>query len=84
MWLWGDENPYIFRETHIHITPTKVNVWPGILGNSIIGALFIEGNLTWNLYHGILRENSQLEIQLDAEGTFARGFATFATGPCST
>lgn len=70
---WSDENPHIFREGHTQY-PQKVNVWAGILGNAIIGPLFIEGNLTGNLYLNMLEEaidpliTHELETQVDAEG----------------
>lgn len=35
---------------------TKFNVWAGILGNAIIGSLFIEENLTGGLYLTMLED----------------------------
>lgn len=70
---WSNENPHVFREGHTQ-NPQKVNVWAGILGNTIIGPLFIEGNLTGDLYLNMLEETidnlitHELETQIDAEG----------------
>ena len=46
---WDNENPHLFREEHTQF-PQKINVWAGILGNEIIGPVFIEGNLNGELY----------------------------------
>lgn len=51
---WSDTNPRIIREEHTQY-PQKVNVWAGILGDHIIGPLFIEGNLTGQLYLQMLQ-----------------------------
>lgn len=70
---WSDENPKHFREGHTQY-PEKVNVWAGILGNAIIGPLFIQENLTGELYLNLLEEvidpliTASLENQLDAGG----------------
>lgn len=63
--LHGHHNPsvavgYSRENNHISIVgktqyPQKVNVWAGILGNSIIGPFFIEGNLNANKYLELLR-----------------------------
>ena len=45
---WSDVNPHIFREGHTQF-PEKVNVWAGILGNHIVGPIFINENLTGEL-----------------------------------
>lgn len=50
---WSDVNPHVFRETHTQY-PEKVNVWAGILGNHIVGPLFIHENLTGDLYLNML------------------------------
>ncbi|MVN24218.1 hypothetical protein GO639_03455, partial [Staphylococcus aureus] len=50
---WSDTNPHVFRETHIQY-PEKINVWAGILGNHIVGPLFIDQNLTGELYLNML------------------------------
>lgn len=70
---WSDENPHIFREDHSQ-TPEKLNVWAGILGDTIIGPVFIDGNLNGDIYLDLL-ENiidplivDALENQRDEEG----------------
>jgi len=50
---WSDSNPHILREGHTQ-RPEKVNVWAGILGDHIIGPLFIDMTLTGNLYLELL------------------------------
>src|SRR6202042_2575462 len=50
---WSDVNPHIYRDCNTQF-PQKLNVWAGILGNHIIGPLFIEGNLTGPLYLDML------------------------------
>lgn len=46
---WSSENPHEFREAHTQY-PQKLNVWCGIMGDSIIGPYFIDGNLTGEVY----------------------------------
>lgn len=63
--LHGHHNPsvtvgYSRENKHLHIPsrtqyPQKVNVWTGILGDSIIGPFFIDGNLNANKYFNLLR-----------------------------
>lgn len=50
---WCDENPHVFREGHTQFQQ-KLNVWIGILGDHIVGPLFIDGNLTGELYLNML------------------------------
>lgn len=50
---WCDENPHVFREGHTQF-PEKLNVWAGILGNHIVGPLFLEETLTGQLYLDLL------------------------------
>jgi len=70
---WDNTNPHIFREGHTQF-PQKVNVWAGILGNKIIGPLFIEENLTGDLYLHLLENvidpliTESLENQTDQHG----------------
>lgn len=52
--IWARENPYVIHETHTQ-RREKVNVWAGILGNSIIGPYFIDGTLTAHKYLEILQ-----------------------------
>lgn len=51
---WSAENPNWMRETHTQY-PQKVNVWAGIIGDHIIGPIFIDGNLTAEKYLNMLR-----------------------------
>lgn len=51
---WSDTNPRMIREEHTQY-PQRVNVWAGILGNHIIGPIFIDGNLTGQLYLNMLQ-----------------------------
>lgn len=53
MRYWYDGNPRLFRETHTQF-PRKINMCAGMLGDNIIGPLFIEENLTGALYLGML------------------------------
>lgn len=52
---WSDSNPYFMREGHTQ-RPQKVNVWAGILGDHVIGPLFIDANLTADLYLELLMD----------------------------
>ncbi|XP_050295593.1 uncharacterized protein LOC126735594 isoform X2 [Anthonomus grandis grandis] len=52
---WSEDNPHIFREGATQ-RPQKINVWAGILGNAVIGPLFIEQNLTGELYLHLLED----------------------------
>jgi len=70
---WDNENPQLFREGHTQF-PEKINVWAGILGHEIVGPLFLEENLTGQLYLNLL-ENvidplivQSLESQMDENG----------------
>lgn len=70
---WSDENPHIFREGHTQY-PQKINVWAGILGNKIIGPLFINDNLNGQIYAEMLETTveplilTELENQRDENG----------------
>lgn len=59
---WSDENPHIFRENHTQ-TPEKVNVWAGILGDHIIGPIFLDENLTGVLYLNLLQNVIHPQIE---------------------
>lgn len=52
---WSDFNPRIFHEVHTQ-RPQKLNVWAGIFGNRIVGPFFLEGNLTGEMYLGLLED----------------------------
>lgn len=45
---WSDENRRLLKEGYTQY-PDKVNIWAGVLGNTINGTLFIEENLTGEL-----------------------------------
>lgn len=60
---WSDVNPHVYRECNTQF-PQKLNVWAGILGNHIIGPLFIQGNLTGPLYLDML-ENTVEHLILE-------------------
>lgn len=51
---WSDTNPHWMQEYRTQ-RPQKVNVWAGIIGNTIIGPYFFEENLTGALYLNFLQ-----------------------------
>lgn len=53
---WSDVNPHWMIEAHTQ-HEQKVNVWAGILGNSIVGPFFIDGNLNGQKYLEMLEQN---------------------------
>lgn len=53
--FWCTENPHEFRDNKTQY-PKKINVWAGILGNSIIGPLFLQTNLNGDLYLEMLQD----------------------------
>lgn len=50
---WSDANPRIFHEVHTQ-TPQKLNVWAGIFGDRLIGPIFLDGNLTGEMYLNLI------------------------------
>lgn len=52
---WSRENKHLSLPLRTQY-PQKVNVWAGILGDSIIGPFFIDGNLTAQKYLNLLRD----------------------------
>ncbi|KAJ8941783.1 hypothetical protein NQ318_006819 [Aromia moschata] len=50
---WSDFNLHIIREGYTQYAQ-KINVWAGILGNTIIGPLFINENLNGEIYAEML------------------------------
>lgn len=52
---WASENPHWMQEHHTQY-PQKVNVWAGIVGNTIIGPYFFEESLTGPRYLQFLQE----------------------------
>ncbi|KAG5889937.1 hypothetical protein JTB14_028946 [Gonioctena quinquepunctata] len=76
---WSDANPHLFRETHTQF-PQKVNVWAGILGNHIVGPLFLNTNSTGEVYLELLQnaiESLILEILEDNPDEFGNLEITF-------
>ncbi|XP_063384877.1 uncharacterized protein LOC134670986 [Cydia fagiglandana] len=53
--FWAFNNPHCIRES-CHQVRFSVNVWAGIINDSIIGPYFIEGNLNGLNYLEMLRE----------------------------
>lgn len=53
---WSDANPHWMVEAHTQ-HPQKVNVWAGLLGDSVVGPFFIDGNLTGGKYLEMLQGN---------------------------
>ncbi|XP_046683405.1 uncharacterized protein LOC124369443 [Homalodisca vitripennis] len=47
------QNPHVFVEGSTQ-WPEKINVWAGILGNTTVGPVFIEGNLNGESYLNLL------------------------------
>jgi len=56
MHYWSQENPHWLRQDH-HQIRWKVNVWAGILGDTVIGPYFIDGALTGRRYLRFLTED---------------------------
>lgn len=76
---WSDTNPHIFREKHTQF-PEKVNVWAGILGNHIVGPIFLNTNLTGEVYLEMLQNAIEpliLEILEDNPDEFGNLEITF-------
>lgn len=73
---WSDINPHAIREGHTQY-PQKINVWAGILGNAIIGPLFINENLNGEIYGELLDRGiepliiHEVENQRDVDGNLA-------------
>lgn len=59
---WSDTNPHWMRENHTQY-PQKLNVWAGMVGDTIIGPFFIEGNLNAVSYEQLLRNQIVSAIQ---------------------
>lgn len=53
---WSKNNPRWMRESHTQ-NPQKVNVWAGILNNTIIGPFFFDQNLTGDRYLQFLQND---------------------------
>jgi len=59
---WSDVNQHVFRETHTQF-PQKINFCAGILGNRFVGPIFIDQNLTGELYLDMLQNEIYPDIQ---------------------
>lgn len=59
---WSDTNPHWTKESHTQ-NPQKLNVWAGIIDDTIIGPFFIEGNLNAGTYEQLLRDEIIPSIQ---------------------
>ncbi|XP_057658360.1 uncharacterized protein LOC130895195 [Diorhabda carinulata] len=53
---WSDVNPHWMREGHTQYRE-KINVWAGIVGNSIVGPFYIEESLTGERYLQLLHND---------------------------
>ena len=58
---WGSENPHIAVAKPLH--PERVTVWCALSSTSIIGPIFIEGNVTAEKYKRILEDKFLPEIR---------------------
>lgn len=47
--FYAVENPHVFREIHFQ-RKIRVNVWGGVIGNNIIGPIFLPQKLTGQVY----------------------------------
>lgn len=56
MHYWAVENPHWLGQRY-HQARWKINVWAGILGDSIIGPYFFEQNITADLYLAFLMDD---------------------------
>lgn len=52
--FWALSNPHVIK-TNYHQVRFSANVWAGIIGNVIVGPVFIEGSLTGGHYLDMLR-----------------------------
>jgi transposase len=51
---WSETNPAWMLDSHTQY-PQKLNVWAGILNDTLIGPFFINGNLNAGMYEQLLR-----------------------------
>lgn len=58
---WGTENPYISIVTQAY--PQRLTVWCAMNSSTIIGPVFIEGNVTSHKYKELLEEKFYPEIR---------------------
>lgn len=60
--FWSDVKPNWTRDSHTQ-HPQKLNVWAGIVDDTIIGPFFIDGNLNAQTYEQLLRNEIVPAIQ---------------------
>lgn len=63
-WSTENENRHLNLRTQY---PQKVNVWAGVLGNSVIGPFFIDGNLNGAVYLDLLQNRILPSVREVAE-----------------
>ena len=59
--FWGSENPYLVVERSLQ--STRITVWVALSSQDIIGPIPIDGNITANLYTGILEDSFVPSLQ---------------------
>ncbi|RYA74177.1 hypothetical protein DD595_24615 [Enterobacter cloacae complex sp. 4DZ3-17B2] len=64
MSYWSETNPNWMVDSRSTQYPEKVNVWAGIINNAVVGPFFIEGTLTGQKYHDMLRDDIIPAIQV--------------------
>jgi len=57
MRYWCGENPNWMIDSRATQNLEKVNVWAGMINNTIVGPFFIEGKLTAQKYETMLRDD---------------------------
>lgn len=67
---WADNNPRWMKEQHTQ-RPQKVNVWAGIINETIIGPFFIDGDLNAEKYENMLRNEIIPKIREVTNDDFA-------------
>lgn len=67
--FWSDTNPHWMLESHTQY-PEKINIWAGILNNTLIGPFFIEGNLNAAIYKDMMRNEIVLAIRAVVDEDF--------------
>lgn len=66
---WSDTNPLWVTDDHTQY-PQKVNVWAGILNDTLVGPFFIDGNLTATKYEDMLQNQIVPKIREIASDNF--------------
>lgn len=74
---WSDLNLHLFcAEVHLQYTQ-KLNVWAGILGNDIVGSLFIFANSTGEVHVDMLENTIEPLITEIIADDYNRNVFTF-------